>query len=84
MSWRGWFRLGHNFIAGHDQRTGCGNPGVQLSERTRGGVTWIGKGVVASLGDASIQHLEIVEAHIDFAPQGQMVGEADLGLQLQW
>jgi hypothetical protein len=54
-----------------------------LSERARGRIAWIGKGVVAPFRHAPIQGLEIVEAHIHFAPHDKMIREAGLRVQLQ-
>ena len=73
MGWWDGRRHGHDFVTGHDQRTGCGNRGIQLPERTRGRIAWIGKGVVAPFRYAPIQGLEIVEAHIHFASHDKMI-----------
>src|SRR5512141_3119809 len=80
-----WDRSGHahDFVAGHDQWTGCGNCRIQLTERTGGSIAWISKGFVTPFRHASIEGLKVVEAHIDLAPHDEMIQEPGLHLQLQ-
>jgi len=75
--------VSHHFVAGHDEGTGRCDRRVQLPQRSRGGVPWIGKCFLSPLNDPSVKGLEIVQSHVDFTPHREVAGKSGPGEQLE-
>ena len=57
------------------QRPLGGDGGIELAERARGGIAWIGEQPLAGLRLRIVQALEVGAAHIDLASDLERVGE---------
>ncbi len=63
----------HHFVTGDDQRTSRRDRGIQLPQRSRGGIARVRKGLLPSFRDPAVERLKIVQPHVDFTPDDQAV-----------